>query len=180
MAGAFFYQHKVIEHRFEVKVKEFQLYRDFFLFNVRYVVYRWWQKIKVCEIWQFLNQKLPFLPQNPQISFLKSKNGVLEILLKSHILCTKILGTGKFFLKSKNFLKSNMLKSKIHCISSKVEFISSSLEEFTAWQLALEFYWPLESMIIDSLFFIRKFVIEPWPIWQDLKLADRSGLKIPY
>ena len=46
---------------------------------------------------------------------LKSKSGVLEIFLKSNILCTKILGTVKFFLKSKNFLKSNMLKSKIHC-----------------------------------------------------------------
>ena len=59
-------------------------------------------------------QKLPFLPQNPQIFFLKSKNVVLEILLKSNILCTKILGTVKFFLKSKNFLKWNVLKSKIH------------------------------------------------------------------
>ena len=60
-------------------------------------------------------QKLPFLPQNAWFFFLKSKNGVLEIFLKSNILCTKILGTVKFFLKSKNFLKSNVLKSKIHC-----------------------------------------------------------------
>ena len=73
------------------------------------------KKIKVCEIWEFLDQKLPFLPQNPQISFLKSKNGALEILLKSNILFTKSLGTVQFFLKSKNFLKSNVLKSKIHC-----------------------------------------------------------------
>ena len=71
-------------------------------------------------------QKLPFLPQNAWFFFLKSKNGVLEIFLKSNILCTKILGTVKFFLKSKNFLKSNVLKSKIHCISDlhpKVNFI---------------------------------------------------------
>ena len=60
-------------------------------------------------------QKLPFLPQNAWFFFLKSKNGVLEIFLKSNILCTKILGTVKFFLKSKNFLKSNVFKSKIHC-----------------------------------------------------------------
>ena len=63
-------------------------------------------------------QKLPFLPQNAWFFFLKSKNGVLEIFLKSNILCTKILGKVKFFLKSKNFLKSNMLKLKIHCIVS--------------------------------------------------------------
>ena len=66
-------------------------------------------------LWAFCCQKLPFLPQNAWSFFLKSKNGVLEIFLKSNILCTKILGTVKFFLKSKNFLKSNMLKSKIHC-----------------------------------------------------------------
>ena len=60
-------------------------------------------------------KKFHFLPQNAWVFFLKSKNGVLEIFLKSNILCTKILGTVKFFLKSKNFLKSNVLKSKIHC-----------------------------------------------------------------
>ena len=60
-------------------------------------------------------QKLPFLAQNVWFFFLKSKNGVLEIFLKSNNLCTKILGTVKIFLKSKNFLKSNMLKSTIHC-----------------------------------------------------------------
>ena len=65
-------------------------------------------------------QKLPFLPQNAWFFFLKSKNGVLEIFLKSNILCTKILGTVKFFLKSKNFLKSNVLKSKIHCTHSSL------------------------------------------------------------
>ena len=60
-------------------------------------------------------QKMPFLPQNALFFFLKSKNGVLEIFLKSNILCTKISGTVKFFLKSKNFLKLNVLKSKIDC-----------------------------------------------------------------
>jgi hypothetical protein len=39
--------------------------------------------------------------------------------LPASLLCTKILGTVKFFLKLKNFLKSNVLKSKIHCIIFK-------------------------------------------------------------
>ena len=78
-------------------------------------------------------QKLPFLPQNAWFFFLKSKNGVLEIFLKSNILCTKILGTVKFFLKLKNFLKSNVLKSKIHCTANGCQTFEFKRQNIAGW-----------------------------------------------
>ena len=76
-------------------------------------------------------QKLPFLAQNVWFFFLKSKNGVLDIFLKSNILCTKILETVKFFFKSKKFLKLNMLKSKNYCtFSLQCQFSSFSLYKY--------------------------------------------------
>ena len=93
---------------------------------------------KIIQIWAFFCQKLPFLPQNAWFFFLKSKNGVLEIFLKSNILCTKILGTVKFFLKSKNFLKSNVLKSKIHCTTfTPPDFEALSKYYWHSWILRL-------------------------------------------
>ena len=58
------------------------------------------------------NQNLPFLLQNPQFSLL---NRPSEILLKSSILCSKKSRRVEIFLKSKIFLKLNMLKSKNYC-----------------------------------------------------------------
>ena len=58
------------------------------------------------------NQNLPFLLQNPQF-FLLSRPS--EILLKSSILCSKKSRRVEIFLKSKIFLKLNMLKSKNYC-----------------------------------------------------------------
>ena len=89
---------------------------------------------KIIEVWAFFCQKLPFLPQNAWFFFLKSKNGVLETFLKSNILCTKILGTVKFFLKSQSFRKSYVLKSKIHCI--KIAF-----PNFFDWLFLIRACW---------------------------------------
>ena len=57
--------------------------------------------------------------KNLEFFFLKRAS---KILLKLNILRTKILGTVKFFLKSKNFLKLNVLKSKIHYTKFNVRF----------------------------------------------------------
>ena len=108
---------------------------------------------------------LPFLPQNAWFFSLKSKNGVLEIFLKSNILCTKILGTVKFFLKSKNFLKSNVLKSKIHCTA--VVFVMRfqlclgwlKWKQFLVWLLFIHELCCLFSMF-SILMFLKSFICQ--------------------
>jgi hypothetical protein len=110
-------------------------------------------------------QKLPFLPQNAWIFFLKSKNGALEIFLKSSILCTKILGTVKFFLKSKNFLKSNVLKSKIHftLFQNKTDSLLAILWPFLAS------FWPYVCSSFTNLRLRQSF-------WSGLKVMTQSVL----
>ena len=81
---------------------------NFFMFFFGY------KEIKI-QVRVFFAKSCPFYLKMLDFSSLKSKNGALE----SNILCAKILGTVKFFLKSKNFLKSNVLKLKIHCTATE-------------------------------------------------------------
>ena len=74
-----------------------------------------YKETKKNKFWVCFARSCPFYLKMLNFSSLNQKILFLEIFLKSNILCTKILGTVKFFLKSKNFLTSNMLKSKIHC-----------------------------------------------------------------
>ena len=64
---------------------------------------------------------------------LKSKKWASNILLKSNILYTKIFGTVKFFLKSKNFFKSTVLQSKIYCIGMPIQDRIYSLDEVASY-----------------------------------------------
>ena len=74
------------------------------------------------------------LPQNSQFSLPKSKYRPLEILLKSNILCIKIL------VRVKILLKSNVLKSKNYCstqvhimLKVKGQLISKGLFNVIIW-----------------------------------------------
>ena len=86
--------------------------------------------------------------KNQEFFFLKSKNGPPKILLKSNVLCTKIWGIVKFFLKSKNFFNSNVLKSKIHFNNMIIQY-----RNWPAFGIMKAFFWALSdrSNIFDGI-----------------------------
>ena len=88
----------------------------FFSRNINWIV----EKLKKTPklLWNY--QKVPIFSTFWKEIFLKSNIRPLKIFLKSNNLCTKKSVAPAIFLKSRFFLKSGFLKSRVYCNWSKL------------------------------------------------------------